>query len=90
MNEASENIEEKPIEVFTGTAWECGLVQSLLENAEIKAFVYYGGRGTLSPWNSVGSFPKNRIAVSSVDYEKAKQVVDQYYEAMKSENSINP
>ena len=73
----------KPIEVFTGTAWECGLVQSLLENSEIKAFVYYGGRGTLAPWNTVGSVPKNRIAVSSEDFEKAKQVVDQYNEAMK-------
>jgi hypothetical protein len=83
MKSTSENNEEKPMEVFTGTAWECGLVQSLLENAEIKAFVYYGGRGTLAPWNSVGSVPKNRIAVSSEDYEKAKQVVDQYYEAMK-------
>jgi len=83
MNSTSENNEEKPMEVFTGTAWECGLVQSLLENAEIKAFVYYGGRGTLAPWNTVGSVPKNRIAVSSEDYEKAKQVVDQYYEAMK-------
>jgi hypothetical protein len=83
MNNAPENKEKKPIEIFTGTAWECGLVQSLLENAEIKGSVYYGGKGTLAPWNSVGSIPKNRIAVSSEDFEKAKQVVDQYYEAMK-------
>ena len=90
MNNPSENNENDPIEVFSGTAWECGLVQSLLGNAEIKVFAYYGGKGILSPWNAVGSFPKNRIAVSSEDFEKAKQVVDQYYEAMKSENSINP
>jgi hypothetical protein len=80
---SNDNIEDDPIEVFSGTAWECGLVQSLLENAEITAFVYSGGRGTLAPWNMVGSVPKNRIAVSSKDVEKAKQVVDQYYEAMK-------
>ena len=54
-----------------------------MENAEIQTFVYYGGRGSLTPWNSVGSVPKNRIAVSSDDAEKAKQVVDQYYNAMK-------
>ena len=83
MNDEKDHNQNKPIEIFSGTAWECGLVQSLLENAEIKAFVYYGGRGTLAPWNSVGSVPKNRIAVSSEDFEKAKQVVDQYYEAMK-------
>ena len=83
MNDSTDQKEENPIEVFTGTALECGLVQSLLENSEIKAFIYYGGRGTLAPWNSVGSVPKNRIAVYSEDYEKAKQVVDQYNEAMK-------
>jgi hypothetical protein len=83
MNSTTGSIENEPVEVFAGTAWECGLVQSLLENAEIKAYVYYGGKGTLAPWNSVGSVPQNRIAVSSEDYEKAKQVVDQYYEAMK-------
>ena len=83
MNNVTENNEEKSIEVFTGTDWECGLVQSLLENAEINAFVYYGGRGTLAPWNLVGSVPKKWIAVSREDYEKAKQVVEQYYEAMK-------
>jgi hypothetical protein len=83
MNDKTDQKEDNPIEVFAGTAWECGLVQSLLENAEIKSFIYYGGRGTLAPWNTVGSVPKNRIAVSSEEYEKAKQVVDQYCEAMK-------
>ena len=83
MNNATENNEKKPIEVFTGTAWEVALVQSLLENAEITAFVYYGGKGTLAPLISVGGVKMNRITVSSEDYEKAKQVVDQYYEAMK-------
>jgi len=83
MTDNTDNNKNKPIEVFSGTAWEVVLVQSLLENAEIKVFVYYGGKGTLSPWNAVGSFPKNRIAVSSEDYERAKQVVEQYYDAMK-------
>jgi len=30
-----------------------------------------------------GSVPKNGIAVSCEDFEKAKQVVDQYHDAMK-------
>ena len=83
MNPPTDNNKNTPIEVFTGTAWEVALVQSLLENAEIAAFVYYGGRGTLAPLDSVSGIPMNRITVSSEDYEKAKQVVDQYYEAMK-------
>ena len=83
MNSILENNTDKPIEVFTGTAWEVALVQSLLENAEIKVYVYYGGRGTMAPWDSKGCFPLNRIMVSSDDYEKAKLVIDQYYAAMK-------
>lgn len=83
MNNISGDTENKPIEVFTGTAWECELVQNLLGNAEITAFVYYGGKGTRAPLISVGGVKMNRIAVSSEDYVKAKQVVEQYYEAMK-------
>jgi hypothetical protein len=83
MNHMTDKNEDKPIEVFTGTAWEVALVQSLLENAEINAYVYYGGKGTLTPMVSVGGVKIIRITVSSEDYEKAKQVVDQYYDAMK-------
>ena len=83
MNPPADNNHNKPVEVFTGTAWEVALVQSLLENAEIRAFAQYGGHGTLAPLDTVGGIPMNRIKVSSEDYEKAKQVVDQYYDAMK-------
>ena len=83
MNHPTDNNKTKPIKIFTGTAWEVALVQSLLENAEIRAFVQYGGHGTLAPLDTVGGIPLNRITISSEDYEKAKQVVDQYYEAMK-------
>ena len=83
MSDLTDKSENNPIEVFVGTAWEVALVQSLLENAEIKAFIYYGERGTMAPWDSKGCFPLNRIMVSSEDYEKAKQVVDQYYDAVK-------
>ena len=83
MDDLTDNNENNPIEVFTGTAWEVALVQSLLENAEIKAYVYYGGEGTLAPLDTVGGVPINNITVSSEDYEKAKQVVDQYYDSMR-------
>ena len=75
-----------PTEVFVGSAWEVALVQSLLENAEISAYVYYGGRGTMAPWDSKGCFPLNRIMVSSEDYERAKEVVRQFYESMKQQD----
>ena len=87
MNNPSENNENDPIEVFSGTAWECGLVQSLLENAEIRCYVYYGGRGTLAPLDSVGGLPMNRIIIASGDLGKAKEVIDQYYRSMKESSS---
>ncbi len=76
------NDNDNPVEVFSGTAWEVGLVTSLLENAEIEVFVYYGGEGTMAPWDSGGGLPINRIMVAGGDFDKAKQVIGQYFDAM--------
>lgn len=86
MTSPTNTDKNNPIEVFAGTAWEVALVESLLENAEIKVYVYYGGEGTMAPWDSGGGLPINRVMVASSDVEKAKQVIKQYYEAMKNEN----
>lgn len=83
MSNTADNIENNPVEVFRGTGWEVSLVRSLLANAEIKLYVFYGSFGTTSPWDSRGCFPLNRIMVSGEDYEKAKEVINQYYEWMK-------
>lgn|GEM_PF-3455519 len=83
MSSPTDNTENNPIEVFRGTGWEVSLVQSLLANAEIKSYVYYGARGTMAPWDSRGCFPLSRIMVSSEDFEKAKEVINQYYNAVK-------
>jgi len=50
-----------PTEVFVGTAWQVALVQSLLENAEVKAYIYYGGHGTTASRDSRSCFPLNRV-----------------------------
>ena len=83
MNTLTYNNDNKPIEVFTGKPWEVALVQCLPENAKIMAYVYYGGRSTLAPLDTVGGIPLNRITVSSEDFEKTKQVVGQFYKALK-------
>ena len=61
-----------PTEVFVGTAWQVALVQSLLENAEVKAYIYYGGHGTTA-------------SRDSRNHERAKEVVRQFYESMKQQ-----
>jgi hypothetical protein len=83
MKSSTDNTENDPVEVFRGTGWEVTLVQSLLANAEIESFLYFGALGTTATWDSRGCFPLSRIMVSSEDNEKAKEVINQYYQAMK-------
>jgi hypothetical protein len=68
-----------PVEVFAGTAWEAALVKSLLENAEIEVFLKDEIRGTMAPWHvSPGGTDSVKVVVSSHDFLKAKEVVDDF------------
>lgn len=73
-----------PVEVFDGNQWEASLVKSLLDNAEIEAFVKDLCMGVLAPWNVAGGGAGSvKLFVSNVDYEKAKEVVEEYEKAEK-------
>jgi len=68
-----------PVEVFSGTAVQANFVRSLLENAEIEAYLKDEFTGVLYPWHTTaGGVGAVKVFVSSVDYEKAKIVVDEY------------
>ncbi|MFA5848664.1 MAG: DUF2007 domain-containing protein [Bacteroidales bacterium] len=71
-----ENENDKIIEIFSGTVWECEMVKSLLENEGIECF-FRNYLGT-----SYGYIPTSaesvRIMISGSNYEKAKIVVDSY------------
>lgn len=68
-----------PVEVFAGTAVQASLVKSLLENAEIEAYLKDEFTGVLYPWHtSPGGVGAVKVFVSSVDHEKAILVVDEY------------
>ena len=68
-----------PVEVFAGTAVQASLVKSLLENAEIEAYLKDEFTGVLYPWHtSPGGVGAVKVFVSSVDHEKARIVVDEY------------
>jgi hypothetical protein len=74
-----------PVEVFAGTAWEAALVKSLLENAEIRAFLKDEIRGTTMPWQvAPGGICATKVVVSSEDLEIAKIVVDDFETNRKS------
>ncbi len=65
-----------PVEVFAGTQWEAALVKSLLENAEISAYLKDEIRGTTMPWQvTPGGINAVKVVVSSDDVELAQQVV---------------
>ena len=69
----------EPVEVFAGTAVQASLVKSLLENAEIEAYLKDEFTGVLYPWHtSPGGVGAVKVFVSSVDLEKARMVVDVY------------
>lgn len=71
-----------PVEVFDGNDWEASMVKSLLDNAEIDAFMKDEKMGVLAPWNVAGGGAGSvKIFVSNVDFEKAKEVVDDYLKA---------
>lgn len=79
--------EINPIEVFDGTAWQAGMVKSLLENAEIEAFLKDENMGTLSPWwTAPGGAGSVTVYVSKLDYDKARLIVDEYEKNL-NENS---
>lgn len=78
----SQNDEIYPVEVYDGDQWQASLVKSLLDNAEIESFLKDERMGVLAPWNVAGGGAGSvKIFVSNVDYEKAKEVIEQYEKA---------
>jgi Putative prokaryotic signal transducing protein len=74
----------EPVEVFAGTAVQATLVKSLLENAEIDAYLKDEFTGVLYPWHSSpGGVGAVKVLVSSVDQVKARIVVDEYENNLK-------
>ncbi|MDO8930037.1 MAG: DUF2007 domain-containing protein [Bacteroidota bacterium] len=68
-----------PVEIFEGNDWEASLLKSLLDNAEIKSFTKDERMGVLAPWNVVGGGAGPvKIFVSNIDFDKAKEVVDDF------------
>jgi hypothetical protein len=74
-----ENDDIEPVEVFAGTIWAAQMVKSLLEDSEIEAFLLDENTGTLAPWyTSAGGAGSVRVVVSNRDYERARPVVEEY------------
>ena len=79
------NNEIVPVDVFSGTIWEAEMVKSLLEDAEIYTFLKDENTGTLAPWYTAGGGAGSvTVVVSSLDYDKAKSIVAEYEDNMRT------
>jgi hypothetical protein len=70
-----------PYEVFDGTAWEAGLLKSILDDNEIESILK---DASFAPWNL---FPVRsgtvKVFVALKDFERAKLVVEEFIGNMK-------
>jgi hypothetical protein len=74
-----------PYEVFEGTAWEAGLLKSILEDNDIETYIT---EAYALPWNNLpvkGAAAKVFVALK--DLEQAKAIVDDFYSNMDKENT---
>ena len=75
-----------PVEVFAGTAWEAGLLKSMLEDAGIAVYLVDEIRGTLAPWHvAPGGVGAVKVTVSSEDEVEACKIADAFQENLKNE-----
>lgn len=74
-----ENNEITPVVIFKGSMIEAEIVKSLLENAEIEAFIEHGFSGTLAPWvNASGGAGPVRVVVANIHESIAKTIVNEF------------
>jgi hypothetical protein len=86
--EENEDKSLAPYEVFEGSAWEAGLLKSILEDNEIEVLM----EQTYSlPWNAIPTTGASaQVFVARKDYEQAKAIVDEFYSNMEKENTNDP
>ncbi len=83
-NTKPETTDPKPVEVFCGTPWQAGLVQSMLESAGISAYLADMIMGTMNPWwTAPGGAGAVRLFVAAADYAEAKAIVADYENTLK-------
>ena len=79
------NNQIEPVEIFAGTIWEAELLKSIMDDAEIESFLINEFTGTMAPWYTAsGGAGSVKVIVSSVDYERAKAIIEEFQENMRA------
>ena len=69
----------KLVEVFAGELWQATMVQNILEDNQIQAFLENELMGTIDPWIVVaGGFNPVKIIVSNLNYEPAIKLIEEF------------
>ena len=77
-----------PHEVFQGSAWEAGLLKSILEDNDIEAIIQ---QASSLPWNIKPTEAAGmKVFVALENLEQAKAIVDEFYTNMEKEDSDDP
>jgi hypothetical protein len=77
-----------PHEVFEGSAWEAGLLKSILEDNDIEAIIQ---QSSSLPWNIMPTKAADmKVYVALENLEQAKDIVTEFYTNMDKEDSDDP
>ncbi|MDB4926359.1 DUF2007 domain-containing protein [Mucilaginibacter sp.] len=69
----------EPVEVFAGTVLDAGMIQSLLEQEGIPAFIHNEYMGSIAPWQvTAGGSDAAKVVVAKANHTKAVQVINDY------------
>lgn len=75
--EIKDNI--KLVEVYAGELWQATMIQNILEDNEIQAFLENELMSAIAPWRvAAGGFESAKVVVSSLDLEQAKKLIEEF------------
>lgn len=75
-----------PFEVFEGSPWEAGLLKSILEDNDIETIIQ---QSSSLQWNLVPTDGASmKVYVAKDDLEQARSIVDEFYNNMEKEDTI--
>jgi hypothetical protein len=74
-----------PYEVYEGSAWEAGLLKSILEDNDIETIIQQATALPINIWPTEAATIKVFVALK--DLEQAKAIVDEFYTNMDKENT---
>ncbi len=69
----------KLVEVFAGEHWQATMIQNVLNENQIQAFLENELMGTIAPWRiAPGGFNPVKVIVANHDYELSLKLIEEF------------